>query len=117
MSHVHHARFGLVAFAAWRAAHLSGLIPIRGDGKCPKTDSRYRYRIRKCNTHPCNGDEICIAKQDLVIAIDGSGSVREEGFKTLQRFALTLLEKYKGEYYGMEDMRVGIVQFGNGEIL
>merc|ERR1719359_2166640 len=27
------------------------------------------------------------------------------------------IAKYKGEYYGYEDMRIGVAQFGNGEIL
>jgi hypothetical protein len=70
----------------------------------------------KCNTFDCNGDEICIAKQDLVMAIDASGSLRESGFKIVKGFASKLVERYKGEYYGHEDMRIGVVQFGNGFI-
>jgi len=68
------------------------MIPTRGMGKCPKDKSRYRYRKRQCNTHSCNGDEICIAKQDLVIAVDGSGSVRDAGFKILKSYTKTLLK-------------------------
>merc|ERR1719311_1372610 len=92
------------------------IIPIRGDGKCPKPKSKMRYGFRKCNTHECVGDEICVAKQDLVLAIDGSGSLRESGWKALKKFTSTLVAKYKGEYYGYEDMRIAIAQFGNGEI-
>merc|ERR1719460_1196569 len=92
-------------------------IPIRGNGKCPKRTSKIRYGVKKCNTHDCTGDEICIAKQDLVLAIDGSGSLRESGWKILKDFAAGLIDKYKGEYYGYEDMRIGVAQFGNGEIL
>merc|ERR1719181_1091623 len=86
------------------------LIPIRGNGKCPKQSSKIRYGIKKCNTHACNGDEVCIAKQDLVLAIDGSGSLRESGFKILKDFAAGLIDKYKGSYYGYEDMRIGVAQ-------
>merc|ERR1719421_415212 len=92
-------------------------IPIRGNGKCPKRTSKIRYGVKKCNTHECTGDEVCIAKQDLVLAIDGSGSLRESGWKILKDFAVGLIDKYKGEYYGYEDMRIGVAQFGNGEIL
>merc|ERR1719333_2049319 len=92
------------------------LVPIRGNGRCPKPKSHYRYRVKKCNTFDRNGDEICIAKQDLVMAIDASGSLRADGFKIVKDFATKLVEKYKGEYYGFEDMRVGVVQFGNGKI-
>merc|ERR1719392_547505 len=92
-------------------------IPIRGNGRCPKRSSKKRYGIKKCNTHECSGDEVCIAKQDLVLAIDGSGSIGEGGFKILKNFAAGLVDKYKGQYYGYEDMRIGVAQFGNGEIL
>merc|ERR1719453_2675039 len=92
------------------------LIPIRGNGRCPKPQSRYRYRIKKCNTMKCNGDEICVAKQDLVMAIDASGSLREAGFNIVRGFAAKLIDNYKGEYFGYEDMRIGVVQFGNGKI-
>jgi len=91
--------------------------PIRGKGKCPKETSRKRLRMRACNTHACNGDEICIARQDLIMSIDGSGSVRKEGFDTLKEFAATLAQKYQGQYHGYEDMRIGVVQFGNGEVV
>jgi len=93
------------------------LIPTRGEGKCPRDKSRYRYRKRRCNVHSCNGDEICIAKQDLVIAVDGSGSVREKGFKILKKYTKTLLQRYQMQYFGEPAMRIGIVLFGNGVIL
>merc|ERR1719199_1970488 len=92
-------------------------IPIRGNGKCPKSTSRIRYGIKKCNTFDCKGVEVCIAKQDLVLAIDASGSLREDGYKILKDFAAGLIDKYMGKYYGYEDMRIGVVQFGNGEIM
>jgi hypothetical protein len=69
-------------------------IPIRGNGRCPKPSSRIRYGIKKCNTFDCKGDEVCIAKQDLVLAIDGSGSLRESGYKILKDFAASLIDKY-----------------------
>merc|ERR1719359_1382389 len=73
--------------------------------------------MRQCNTFDCTGDEICVAKQDLVLAIDASGSLQEDGFKVIKGFSVKLIEKYKGEYFGYEDMKIGIVQFGNGEIM
>merc|ERR1719316_1095243 len=91
-------------------------VTAHGKGRCPKETSKYRYRMRKCNTFDCTGDEICIAKQDLIMSIDASGSLQEDGFKVIKGFTLKLIEKYKGEYFGFEDMKIGIVQFGNGEI-
>merc|ERR1719421_2494774 len=93
------------------------IIPIRGNGKCPKVKSNIRYGLKKCNTHSCTGDEVCVAKQDLILSIDGSGSLREKGFKIVKAFVAKLVSKYKGEYYGFKDVQIGIVQFGNGQIL
>jgi len=93
------------------------LIPTRGQGKCPNEKNWARFRDQECNEQDCNGDEICVAKQDLVIAIDGSGSVRETGFKKLINFVGTLLKRYKVEYYGDSAVKIGIVLFGNGIIM
>jgi len=93
------------------------LIPTRGFGKCPKTDSAFRYEKQMCNVHKCTGDEICVAQQDLILAVDGSGSLQETGFATIKSFTLTLLTKYQTEYFGSSAMKVGVLQFGNGVIL
>ena len=60
-------------------------------------DGVERFNKQECNTQPCVGDEICIAQQDLLIAADGCGSVREDGFNTLKNYALVLLSKYHVE--------------------
>ena len=49
------------------------------------------------------GDEICVAKQDLVLAIDSSGSLKESGCKIRKRFTAKLLDKYMGMYFGYQD--------------
>merc|ERR1719329_1709274 len=98
-----------------KARHV--LIPTRGFGKCPLEDGAERSAQQKCNTQPCVGDEICIAQQDLIIAIDGSGSVREDGFNILKNYALDLLSKYHSEYFGGQAMKIGIIEFGNGIIM
>merc|ERR1719343_840868 len=90
-------------------------IPIRANGKCPGSKHPDRFQMQECNTQDCVGDEICIARQDLVIAIDGSGSLKQEGFDVIQKFALNLTSKYQSTYYGVEDMRIGLVLFGNGQ--
>jgi uncharacterized protein YegL len=90
------------------------LIPIRGEGKCPTPKSADRWGEKDCNTHACVGDEVCTAQQDLVLAIDSSGSLRESGFEVLRNFAANITDHYVDMYYGKEDMKVGVVQFGNG---
>jgi len=98
-----------------RAKHV--LIPTRGFGKCPKETNRKRFREKQCNKQDCVGDEICVANQDLIIAIDGSGSVREDGFNILKSYALALVAKYEDTYFGNQAMKVGVIEFGNGIIM
>jgi hypothetical protein len=92
------------------------LIPIRGEGKCPRRRSADRYEEKVCNAHDCVGDEVCVAKQDLVLTIDGSGSLRESGFEIVRNYAANLTTRYESMYYGMEDMKLGVVYFGNGQL-
>jgi hypothetical protein len=92
-------------------------IPTRGFGKCPSATSHYRYRQGHCNEQACKGDEICVAQQDLVVAIDGSGSIRQEGFDILKKFVKKLLSRYQTEYWGDAAVKLGLVLFGNGVIM
>jgi len=105
-------------------------VPARGKGKCPKKGNHLRYLKKVCNTDKCYGDEECVAKVDLLIALDGSGSVKEKGFKVLKDFAADLAKQYRGEVIEEHEneetyepeMRtvmagqVGVIQFGNGVI-
>lgn len=92
------------------------LIPIHANGRCPKPSSPERLESKACNEHKCVGDEICISKQDLIVAIDASGSMTESGFGALKTLATKLVDRFQSNYYGTDRMRVGVVQFGNGEI-
>jgi hypothetical protein len=91
-------------------------IPIRGGGKCPKPKSSHRYEMQDCNTHSCVGDEICIANQDLIINVDGSGSVNQESWNLVVNFTGELLKRYESVYYSDPAMRIGVALFGNGVI-
>merc|ERR1719273_162809 len=93
------------------------VIPIRGQGKCPSKRSRRRNQRAKCNKQKCVGDEICVAKQDLVLALDASGSLRESGYETVKKFALNLTSRYKSEYFGNPAIKMGVVLFGNGQLI
>jgi Mg-chelatase subunit ChlD len=53
---------------------------------------------------------MCNSTTDLVLAIDGSGSVTEEGFGILKTFAEKLVLRMKST------VKVGVVQFGNGKL-
>ena len=72
---------------------------------------------RSCSSWRAYFKGFTVAKLDLVRAIDGSGSLRGSGSKTLKDFAAGLIDKYKGSDFGYEDMRSGVAQFGKGEFL
>jgi len=93
------------------------VVPTRGEGVCPKDHSAERWNEQACNTLQCVGDEICIAKQDLVISIDGSGSLRNSGFEIIRNFAAGLIDRYKSKYFGADAMKIGVILFGNGEVM
>jgi len=91
-------------------------IPIRGGGKCPKPKSSHRYEMQDCNAHACIGDEICIANQDLILNIDGSGSVNAENWLLITNFTGELLKRYQATYYHAPAVRLGVTLYGNGVI-
>jgi len=93
------------------------VIPIRGQGKCPIKSSPPRFEKEKCNKQDCVGDEICIAKQDLVIALDASGSLREKGYDIVRGFAVNLTKRYKSKYFGAPAIKMGVALFGNGHLI
>jgi hypothetical protein len=91
-------------------------VPIRGQGKCPRPKSTARFAEKACNIQDCVGDEICVAHQDLILMIDASGSLKEEGFEIVRDFSANLTDRYKSVYFGIEDMRIGVVLYGNGHL-
>jgi hypothetical protein len=50
-------------------------VAIKGNGKCPKPSSRPRYEMGRCNNFICPKKLKCIAKLDLIMTLDGSGSL------------------------------------------
>jgi len=53
---------------------------------------------------------VCTSTIDLVIAIDSSGSVTQKGFDVLKVFAGKIVQRMA------PSVRVGIVEFGNGQL-
>lgn len=94
------------------------LVEQRGSGRCEKATSSGRSGEQMCNVQECVGDEICIAEQDLLIAVDGSGSVPvgQDGWDLVKNFTGELLKRYQTEYSGVNTMKIGLIEFGNGAI-
>ena len=85
----------------------SGDVSYPRKRQCPKRTSKIRYGIMNCES---TGEEVCIAKHDQVVAIDGSGFLRESVLKVPKDLAAGLIDKYKGGYYGHAVLRIGEAQ-------
>merc|ERR1719316_2121098 len=87
------------------------LHPPLGDGKCPSETSPDRREIDVCNHMACKPAEpTCASKVDLVLVLDGSGSVKTEGWTKISAFAKLVVGKIK---FGEEHAKVGLVQFSS----
>jgi hypothetical protein len=66
--------------------------PAADGGTCPAPDSSERVKYRKCNTKSCPKPKSsptiqCDAKLDVVLILDGSGSLGESGWKATKKAA------------------------------
>merc|ERR1719159_772731 len=95
---------------------------IKGNGKCPKPLTRDRYQHQVCNNFICPKDITCVADLDVVMVLDGSGSLwyrwgpRDRNFKLMQSFTQDLIENSamakindKGQAKG--GLRYGVILF------
>merc|ERR1719316_2574285 len=73
-------------------------VASKGNGKCPKPLTRERYQHQMCNNFICPKDIKCVADLDVVMVLDGSGSLwyrwgpRDRNFKLMQSFTKDLIE-------------------------
>jgi hypothetical protein len=72
-----------------------------GQGTCAAEDSKTRLEEMKCNEHVCvkeNQDVPlrCNSQIDVVLVLDGSGSLGYDGFESTKRFASTFVEALSG---------------------
>jgi len=91
--------------------------PARGTGTCPDPAGRARLQFRKCNNIPCkqfyhkeHGKRFlkCGSKTDIVILMDGSGSLGRYGWKKSKIFVENLLLHLQG---GDEFVKVAVQLF------
>jgi len=97
-------------------------VAAKGNGKCPKPLTRERYQHQMCNNFICPKDIKCVADLDVVMVLDGSGSLwyrwgpRDRNFKLMQSFTKDLIENSemakinaKGQPKG--GLRYGVILF------
>lgn len=90
-------------------------VPAAGKGVCFAEEAPERFESTECNTLACPPDPTCIAKQDVVIAIDVSGSLQQMGFDTVKGFVEELTSLYR---MGQNYSQIGLVQYSkDGKIV
>jgi hypothetical protein len=71
-----------------------------GDGECPSEESARRLDHKSCNTHTCPTSQHavlkCEGKVDLVLMLDGSDSLGEDGWTKVKQFADRIVEAFHG---------------------
>merc|ERR1719502_825997 len=73
----------------------------QGEGKCPGRWSSQRLEYKKCNEHRCGlamGATTlkCSEKLDVILLLDGSGSLKENGWKAETKAAQTFVDAFSG---------------------
>lgn len=86
-----------------------------GDGTCPEEMSSTRLESVSCNTDVCNKDQpLCASRVDLVLLLDVSGSVGEDGISASQHFVESLLTRLlQQDEQGEPLTQVAIVEFAS----
>jgi len=82
--------------------------PEEGKGFCFSEQSAERFESTECNVQLCPPEPTCIAKQDVVIAVDVSGSLKESGFNTVVGFVKELTSLYR---MGVNESQIGVVEY------
>jgi uncharacterized protein YegL len=84
------------------------LAPKEGNGNCAAEESAERFEQQECNIVECPPNPICVAKQDVIIGVDVSGSLKQTGFETVVQFAKDLVSLYT---LGVNESQIGILEY------
>lgn len=86
--------------------------PVKGMGKCPMPHSKRRLESLSCNAHTCPENLKCEASMDLLVLLDGSGSlVAKEAFDAQVNVAKLLVENSTLDAPG-DDVKAKFVRLG-----
>jgi len=84
-------------------------IPAKFEGTCDAPGTvNVNFQEQECNAIECPSFLVCRSKLDLVLILDGSGSMGELGFDAEKVFAHSLLDRVE---LGEEAAKVGLISF------
>jgi hypothetical protein len=108
-----------------RYSHRHVIQQAMGEGQCAKRNAKERLKSETCNDFVCPKTGKCVAAQDLVLVLDGSGSVLDRSrpgrnFKMIKNFAKGMIsmsilmgeKEVSGKDAVDVGMRYGIVTYG-----
>jgi hypothetical protein len=84
------------------------ISPAEGNGKCLHHKDAERFEQQTCNTLECPPNPICVATQDVVLAVDVSGSLKQSGFDTMMEFVKDLTSLYT---LGVNETQIGVLEY------
>jgi len=91
-------------------------IKAKGLGSCPRWKSNRRLQFRRCNTRPCqellqpgNVTLRCGSAVDLIVLLDGSGSLGRYGWKQSKDMAIKFIQSMKGS--GKDGVNMALLLF------
>jgi hypothetical protein len=84
------------------------LTPALGTGFCAHPDSDERFEDRPCNDDPCPPQLVCNGDLDVMILMDGSGSVGAKGFDFEKEFVHEFVNAFN---MGDSSAKIGLILF------
>lgn len=84
------------------------LAPLEALGECAHHEDPSRFEQQTCNEIECPPAPTCIANQDVVLAVDVSGSLKQEGFETMMKFVKDLTSLY---HLGEAKTKIGVLEY------
>jgi len=79
-----------------------------GDGKCAEKDSDKRLEYMPCNEQKCKGNVTCESMIDVVLLLDGSGSLGENGWEQTKKAAQMFVSALHG---GKDNVMLSVILF------
>jgi uncharacterized protein YegL len=76
-------------------------------GECPESD---RKQAEVCNAYTCPPELLCTDKQDILVLMDGSGSLGSDGFDAIKAFVASLFKRMS---FGKTTAKGGAVVFSS----
>jgi len=83
--------------------------PKEGSGQCAAHDVDMRLEYQVCNEASCEGNVTCESLLDVVLLLDGSGSLGTQGWEQTKKAGQMIVESLHG---GENHVKVSVILFG-----